>query len=166
MKLIVKPVIVADAGPLIALAKIEQLALLTVLFKSVHIPAYVLHEAAGNMAMAGAAAVRAFADAHATIHDDSVDPIVQTLCIEVDAGEAQAIALAQSLHCGVLMDDLLGRGVAKRLSLPVIGVLGVLLQGKRAGHVAAIRPCVDALTLARYRLSDALVAEVLRLANE
>ncbi len=166
MQLTEKPLIVADAGPLIALAKIEQLALLTVLFKSVHIPAYVLHEAAGNAAMEGAAAVRAFADAHATIHADSVDPIVQTLCIEVDAGEAQAIALAQSLHCGVLMDDLLGRGVAKRLGLPVIGVLGVLLQGKRAGHVAAIRPCLDALTLARYRLSDALVAEVLRLANE
>ena len=161
-----KPLIVADAGPLIALAQIEQLSLLTVLFTSVHIPAYVLHEAAGNTAMAGAAAVRAFAEAHATIHDDSVDPIVQTLCIEVDAGEAQAIALAQSLHCGVLMDDLLGRAVAKRLGLPVIGVLGVLLPGKRGGHVAAIRPCVDALTLARYRLSDALVAEVLRLADE
>lgn len=101
-----KSLIVADAGPLIALAKIEQLALLTVLFESVRIPAYVLHEAAGDVAMAGATAVRAFAAAHATILDDGVDPIVQSLCIEVDAGEAQAIALAQSLHCRVLMSTL------------------------------------------------------------
>ena len=161
-----KAIIVADAGPLIALAKIEQLALLLALFAEVHLPAYVLHEAAGNILMAGAAAVRAFADAHATIHDDSVDPIVQRLCVEIDAGEAQAVALAQSLHCGVLMDDLLGRGVAKRLGLPVIGVLGVLLQGKRAGHIAAIRPCLDALVLARYRVSEMLVAEVLKQADE
>lgn len=161
-----KGIIVADAGQLIALAKIEQLTLLSALFAEVHMPAYVLHEAAGNLALAGAAAVRVFADANATIHDDSVDPIVQRLCVEIDAGEAQAIALAKSLHCGVLMDDLLGRGVAKRLGLPVIGVLGVLLQGKRAGQIAAIRPCLDALVVARYRVSDALIAEVLKQANE
>ena len=161
-----KAIIVADAGPLIALAKIEQLTLLPALFSEVHVPAYVLHEATGNLLMPRAAALRTFADAHATIHDDSVDPLVQRLCVEIDAGEAQAIALAQSLHCGVLMDDLLGRGVAKRLGLPVIGVLGVLLQGKRAGHVAAIRRSLDALVLARYRVSDTLMAEVLRQANE
>ena len=161
-----KAIIVADAGPLIALAKIEQLALLSALFAEVHIPAYVLQEAAGNILMPDAATVRAFADAHATIHDDSVEPIVQRLCVEIDAGEAQAIALAQSLRCGVLMDDLLGRGVAKRLGLPVIGVLGVLLQGKRAGQIAAIHPSLDALVIARYRVSDSLIAEVLLQANE
>ena len=161
-----KAIIVADVGPLIALAKIDQLALLPAIFAEVRIPAYVLHEASGNTAMTGAAAVRKFADAHATIHDDSVDPIVQRLYVEIDAGEAQAIALAQSLHCGVLMDDLLGRGVAKRLGLPVIGGLGVLLQGKRAGHIDAIRPHLDALVIARYRVSDTLIAEVLKQANE
>lgn len=161
-----KAVIVADAGPLIALAKIDQVTLLPALFAEVHIPAYVLQEAAGNILMPGAAAVRAFADAHATIHDDSVDPVVQRLCVEIDAGEAQAIALAQSLRCGVLIDDLLGRGVAKRMGLPVIGVLGVLLQAKRAGHIAAIRPSLDALVLARYRVSDTLIAAVLKQANE
>ena len=161
-----KAIIVADAGPLIALAKIAQLTLLSALFAEVHIPAYVLQEAAGNILMPDAATVRAFADAHATIHDDSVDPVVQRLCVEIDAGEAQAIALAQSLSCGVLMDDLLGRGVAKRLRLPVIGVLGVLLQGKRAGHIATIRPSLDALVIARYRVSDSLIAEVLLQANE
>lgn len=88
-------IIVGDAGPLIALAKIEHLTLLSALFAEVHMPAYVLHEAAGNLLMPGAAAVRAFADAHATIHDDSVDPLVQRLCVEIDAGEAQAIALAR-----------------------------------------------------------------------
>lgn len=161
-----KAIIVADAGPLIALAKIEQLALLSTLFNEIHMPAYVLHEAAGNARMAGAALVSAFADSHATIHEDSVDPIVQRLSVEIDVGEAQAIALAQSLRCGVLMDELLGRGVAKRLGLPVIGVLGVLLQGKRSGHIAAVRPSLDALVLARYRVSDALIKEVLKQADE
>jgi uncharacterized protein len=161
-----KAIIVADAGPLIALAKIGQLALLPALFEDIHIPAQVLQEAAGNIALAGAATVREFAATQATIHADRVDALVQRLCVEIDAGEAQAIVLAKALKCGVLMDDLLGRGVAKRLGLPVVGVLGVLLQGKRTGLIEAVRPSLDALVLARYRVSISLITEVLRLADE
>lgn len=161
-----KPVIVADAGPLIALAKIGHIDLLSALFERVHIPAKVLHEAADNSALPGATAVREFAETFGVIHDDRDSEFVQLLLQEVDAGEAQAIALAKELGCTVFIDDRAGRDAAKRSGLPVIGVLAVLLQGKRSGHLTAIRPRLDALTNARYRISQALIDEVLRLADE
>lgn len=161
-----RPVIVADAGPLIALAKIGQIELLNVLFEHVHIPAKVLFEAAGNSALAGATAVRTFAETFGVIHDDRDSEFVQLLQKEVDAGEAQAIALARELGCSVLIDDRAGRSVAKRFALPVIGVVGVLLQGKRSGHIASVRPCLNALTQARYHVKQGLIDEALRLAGE
>lgn len=62
--------------------------MLSALFAEDHIPACVLHEAAGNMAMAGATEVRAFADAHAAIHDHSVNPIARRRCAEIEAEQA------------------------------------------------------------------------------
>ncbi len=161
-----KPVIVADAGPLIALAKIELLQLLSALFDEIHIPSHVLHEATDNIALAGAPAVREFAAAHARVHEDRSDDLVQRLRIEIDEGEAQAVALAQTLGCGVLMDDLLGRAVAKRVGVHAIGVAGVLLLAKRERLIERVKPCIKALTAVHYHLSQSLIAEVLRLADE
>jgi predicted nucleic acid-binding protein len=159
-------VIVADAGPLIALAKIEQLQLLSALFDQVHIPSYVLHEATDNIALAGAPAVRDFAIAHARVHENLDNDFVQRLRIEIDEGEAQAVALAQSLRCGVLMDDLLGRRVAKRVRVHAIGVAGVLLLAKRKHLIDQVHPSISALTAVNYHLSQSLIAEILRLADE
>jgi predicted nucleic acid-binding protein len=161
-----RSLIVADAGPLIALAKIEQLSLLTALFAEIHIPAHVLHEATDNIALGGATAVYDFAQMHAHVDEDRSDELVQRLRIEIDEGEAQAVALAKYLGCGVLMDDLLGREVAKRLGIAVVGVPGILLLAKREGLIERVQPCLAALTHVKYHLSRSLVAEVLRLAAE
>ncbi|NJS13232.1 MAG: DUF3368 domain-containing protein [Sphingopyxis sp.] len=157
-----KQVIVADAGPPIALAKIKQLPLLSALFDEIHIPSHVLREATDNIALAGAPAVRDFAAAHAHVHEDRDDNFVQRVRIEIDEGEAQAVALAQTLGCGVLMDDLLGRAVAKRMGVHAIGVAGVLLPAKRERLIDRVKPCVTALTAVNYHLSQTLIAEILR----
>jgi uncharacterized protein len=161
-----KRIIVADAGPLIALAKIERIDLLQSLFKHVHVPEVVLNEAAGDMRKAGAASVLKFVQDVATVHDAHGGDLVNRLSVEIDVGEAHAIALACELKCGVLMDDAIGRNVAKRLGLPVIGVLGVLLHAKRSRKLSSVRECVEKLVEVRYRLSQPLIEEVLRLANE
>jgi predicted nucleic acid-binding protein len=161
-----KRVVVADAGPLIALAKIEQIQLLESIFEHVHVPAIVLQETSGDLRRSGAREVDDFVSRFATVHDTQHSEFIERLCIEIDAGEAQAIAIAQKLKCAVLMDDLLGRGVAKRFGLPVIGVLGVLLQAKREKHISHVRECVEKLIDVRYRLAQPLIDEVLRIAKE
>ena len=89
------------------------------------------------------------------------------LLSDPDRGEAEVIALAQEMEAGlVIIDERLARRHAKRLGLSLTGTLGVLLKAKQLGLVEAISPLVDQLRQGGIRLSDVVVAEVLRLAEE
>ncbi len=105
-------IIVADTGPLIALAKLEQLSLLTALFAEVHIPKTVLAEATAKRGYADAEAIHAFAMAHARLGETIDSPLTTRLLSLLDNGEAQALVLAKQLDCAVLMDEKRGRQVA------------------------------------------------------
>ena len=76
------------------------------------------------------------------------------------------MSLARAFRCGILIDERRGRAVAMAHNLPLFGVLGVLLQARRSGHLARVEPPVAELLAGGYRLSDALVAAVLRAAGE
>ena len=86
----------------------------------------------------------------------------------LDAGEAEAIALALSLPQTTLrIDEVRGRRVATRLGLDVLDTAGVLLRAKRRGLVPAVRPLLDALREQHsFRLSNALYEQVAREAGE
>jgi len=56
--------------------------------------------------------------------------------------------------------------MARRRGIPVVGVAGVLLAAKRRGLLETVQPILLALSRQGYRLSDALITEVLRLAEE
>lgn len=79
------------------------------------------------------------------------------------AGETAALALALESHAdAVLMDESAGRRAAQLLGMPVIGVLGVLLQARKARLLPAIKPVIQRLeTEAGFWLAPALVAEAL-----
>ncbi len=161
-----KPVIVADAGPLIALAKCEQLPLLSKLFGTVHVPHTVLIEATGGKPKPESESIRTFVVDHCIVQPDRDDALVQHLLRRLDAGESQAISWAKHLGCAVLMDEKQGRLMAQAQGLPLFGVLGMLLLAKQAGHLQALTPIVNSLREHRYNLSDALVAAVLQKAGE
>jgi predicted nucleic acid-binding protein len=85
-----------------------------------------------------------------------------------DLGEAESIALAVELHADLLlMDERLGRAEAARFGLRFIGTLAVLIEAKTKGHLPAIKPILDELTIhAGFRVSPALRARVLLEAGE
>jgi predicted nucleic acid-binding protein len=60
-------IIVANTGPLIALARLDQLELLTALFSKIHIPQIVLSEASVNTEYAEAEPILSFAIQHASV---------------------------------------------------------------------------------------------------
>jgi predicted nucleic acid-binding protein len=72
------------------------------------------------------------------------------LALDVDAGELEAICLAQEIHAdAVLMDDRAGRNAAIHCGLAVVGTIGLLEQA--AAHGLIELPS----TLARLRQTNA-----------
>lgn len=161
-----KPIIVADTSPLIALAKLQQLQLLPAVFSSIHLPQQVLDEATCNLQRADARLIRSFAHGHFILHDNVDDEFCTKLRQTLDEGEVQALHLARQLDCGVLMDELSGRQVAQSYQIPVVGVLGILLKAKQSGVIASITPLIAELQREDYRLSASLIQKVLQTAGE
>jgi hypothetical protein len=89
---------------------------------------------------------------------------VQALQQELDAGEAEAIALAVEVGSALLlMDERLGRDTAQHFGIRYTGVLGILIEAKHKGLVQAIKPHLDALRdLAGFHVSEALYQRVLQ----
>jgi uncharacterized protein len=88
--------------------------------------------------------------------------------ISLDPGERAALALARDIHADLLLiDESLGRTVARSLGLRVSGILGVILEAKNFGAVPAIRPILEQLKRkAGFWLDDRTLSEVLSLAGE
>lgn len=56
---------------------------------------------------------------------------VRTLQINLDEGEAQAIALALEMNCDLLlMDERIGTSIARQEGLRTIEIVGVLIKAK------------------------------------
>ena len=164
-----KGIVVSDAGPLIALGRIEQLNLLRQLYQNVLIPPAVHSELRCSADLPGATALRQAIN-DGWINIQSVPVRAKTLSelrLILDAGESEAIALAERVHCRfLLMDERRGRQVAKKRGLTVIGIAGVLLAAKSEGLIETVAPVVNSLSKEGYRLSKSLIAEILRLAKE
>jgi predicted nucleic acid-binding protein len=86
----------------------------------------------------------------------------------VDAGEAEALALAEeSPDSLLLIDELRGRAVASDLGLAVVGTVGILLEAKRRGLIAAVGPLLCRLRDEnKFHLSDRLIRYALATVGE
>jgi len=163
-----RKIIVSDAGPLIALAKLDQLELLFVSFSEVHIPQAVVHEATHNRYRKDSKIIHNFITQNQSviIHNDQDSKTYADYRNILDEGESQALALADSLDCGILIDERLGRQIAKLHHIPVVGVMGLLLQAKTRGRIQSIRPLIEQLLEYDYRLSEQVIHLVLKKAKE
>ena len=159
-------IIVADASPLIALAKLDRLELLNSLFSTLYLPVTVHFEVTSDQARPDARLLKLFLDEHSVPHMDMENSFTQEISRILDAGEIQALALAKELNCGVLMDELRGRKVAQRYEIKTVGILGLLMQSKRQGLVNEVAPLIEELQAQNYRLSANLIKSVLEHVGE
>jgi predicted nucleic acid-binding protein len=137
-------VVVSDTSPLRALAHLEHVNWLEAMFQRVLVPPAVVLE------------LRNPPVSYRPV-DISIWPFlemrsprdlgrVEELRSMLDAGEAEAIALAEELRAEVvLVDELAGREVAHRCGFTVLGTLGVLVRAKERGFLSAVAPLLDRL---------------------
>jgi len=157
--------VVADAGPLIALARIEGLGILRGVFRRVLVPPAVFSELEVTSVRPGAVAL-ADAVAQGWLRRAKIDRVPARLGHALDPGEAEAIALAKQRGMLLLIDERRGRTAARLERVPIIGTGALFVVAKRRGLLPEVRPVLDALIESGYRLSPSLVTEILNLAGE
>ena len=131
-----KPVL-TNAGPLIALGKLNRLDLLVELYGQVQTSREVYNEVVTQGLARGAPdalTVRLFWERHnwplidvrPSISSGYIPPVA------LDAGEIETLALAQTMTDPlVLLDDEVAREEARRLKLQIRGTVGILVQAYR-----------------------------------
>lgn len=163
-----EPPIVADAGPLIGLARIGLLSLLQDLYGTVVIPTAVSVELRTIEDRPGSRALLKALE-EGWLQPEEIRPSgdLEILLQVLGRGEAEAILLADQRPCRFLfLDEKRGRAVARRRGIQVVGTGGILLAAKQKGLLDSVSPVLDRLAAAGYRLSLDLRAEVLRRAGE
>jgi len=152
--------VVSDTSPLLNLALIDRLDLLTAQFSGVTVPQQVWDELTDGED--GLEALRGVRDGGflQLVEVEQSDLYVE-LRHELDVGETAAICYAVEENADlVLLDERDGRRVARRHDLDVTGVIGVLLRGAKAGAVD-LEHELDDLREAGFWISDDLYSRIL-----
>lgn len=156
-----KSVIIADSGPLISLAILGKLDLLRNLYPTVMVPPAVWHEVTEKgKGMPGSLEVSRL---EWLIIKEPQPQTLTPLSILVDPGEAEAIALAQTIDDSiVLLDDAQARRVAERFDIPRIGTIGLLRKAKKKGLIDQLKPQIEILKENNIYISQNLIDAVLK----
>jgi predicted nucleic acid-binding protein len=156
---------ISNTSPLLYLHLTKQLDLLLQLYSTVYVPPAVKAE------------LQAGAERGVDVpHVDALSwvqimPLASATSIpivmDLGRGEAEVIALGlEHPDSRLILDDALGRRIARLHKLQITGTVGVVVKAKQAGLLPAVAPILFALQEAGLWLSDALVTEVLRQAGE
>ena len=154
-------IVVADTTPIITLIKLNHLDLLHQLFDDVNIPKAVYEELTSNINYLNEADIILKCEFLTCI--DSIDRQTTKFLRKVmnlDAGESEAIALADEISADLLIiDERKGRNVAKKLGIKFIGTIGILLQAFDMKLLSKldIVECVKILKQCNIRISESLI---------
>ena len=161
-------VVVADAGPLIALAVGEVLSQSIAMLGKVLVPQAVLDECLAEPNAAGATTIRELvrSQAFGLIANSEIASLDDAFARGLGSGEAAVLAYA-SLHGHIaLIDERRARQVAMRMKLPIIGTGTIVLALKAQKHIASVMPVLQLWKAHGYHLSASIAAEIIERAGE
>lgn len=158
--------VISDTSPIRALHWLGELHLLEELFGAVAVPPAVASELKRPRLRYPAIDVTTL-DFVQVVCPASAE-LVQKLQENLDPGESEALALALEDSASILLvDDLPARHKAEELGVTIVGTLGILLRGKQANLIPALKPLIDRLrNELGFFLSDEIVSLVLSRAGE
>ena len=175
-----KRIVIADAGPLIALVGIGKLDLLPRLFGSVSITTQVAQEMItggpfpdfGVLQAALSQPWLSKVDIADLLPDDWLDQCKTLMNLyQIDMGESSAMVLAGYVQAQgatplLVMDDFRGRVAAQHAGMSMIGTAGLLLLAKQVAAIPSVKTLLLAIRQNGYFVSDRLIEGASRLAGE
>lgn len=155
--------IVVNASPLIVLARASRLDLLRNLGAPIHVPAAVVEEV--GVHSDEAARLLKTLDWLIAVPNVEIVPLIRAW----DLGEGESAVLEWAFKnrpSHAVLDDYAARRLAKVLSIPVTGTLGLALIAKKRGLIPEARPLVEDFLEAGLYLSPSIVERALNLVGE
>ena len=157
--------VVCNTSPIQYLYQLDLLHILPSLAKQVTVPPAVTEELAQGRALGVSLPDPTTLD-WVTVRRPASE-IALPLVTDIGPGETEVLMLAlESRHAVAVLDDALARRVAETLGLRLTGTLGLLIDAKHAGLIAAVAPLLDKLDSLRFRLAVHTRLAVLKLAGE
>ena len=154
-------IVIADASPLITLARVGGLSWLEQLFTEVMVTEVVLAEVLTGRYPATEAPIRQALTAGwlQTVAITTTDPALPDL----DEGEASSIRLALSRNgpALLLIDERSGRAVAQDLGLSVAGTAAVIGMARQRDLITSARQVFADLHASDFRIAPAVIKAVL-----
>lgn len=136
------------------------------LFDAVFLPESVKQEVLPGKAVRGEEAITHAIDAGwLKVWPDPIEPLLD---IDLDTGETDCINLGLSHVDEVLLiiDERAGRAVAKEKELRVIGTAAIIGIAKKQGLITSAREVFEVLHASDFRISAAVINQVLVNVNE
>ena len=159
--------LVADAGPLIALAVADVLPLVVRQFE-LCVPQAVLNQCLADPYGPGAGLILEVSNGagFTIIPEEATMTLDSAYAMGLGSGEVAVLSYAQQHSQVALIDERRARRVAQRLGVAVVGSGAVLVALKASGAMASIRPVLVAWYKHGYFLSPALQKQLLAAAGE
>lgn len=154
-------IVISDTTPIISLIKMKRLNLLKDLFGNVQIPKAVYNELVSNSIFKSEAEqVKSceFIQKVELSNTSSVDLLRRST--NLDAGESEAIILADSIVGSILLvDEEKGRKVAKNMGLNIMGTIGILMAAYEEHLLDSneIEFCIEVIHNSQLRISEKLI---------
>jgi uncharacterized protein len=156
--------VIINTSPLFYLHQVDRLDLLETLYTTITTPTAVQREL-----QAGQVQGLSIPDLEQLnwVNIASANAAFLPNVIDLGEGEAEVIALGiENPGSLLILDDALGRRIARLNQLTCTGTLGVLIRAKELGHLDQVRPVIQRLQDQGMWLSQSVIDTILKLAGE
>ena len=154
-------ILIADSSALVALAIVDKLDTLEILFGSVYIPTAVFNE----ISKKDKPESKKLTDYCKSRVIDVTEQV--NFNISLGLGESEAIVLYKEKNADFLLcDDKKAKKFAKTFGINTIGSLGILLKAKEKKLIDSISPLLELLKESNIFIDDKTFALVLKMAGE
>lgn len=158
-------IIVSDTTPLMTLLKCNQLTLLNKMYGTVLIPPAVYSELTENSLYAEEAEIiknASFLEVRKITNPERVQFLLNSTGL--DLGETEAIVLAENTKADLLlMDEVMGRMIAKQMGFTIAGAIGILIAARTEGLISSeeVKAIVNKLRSSGQHIGEPLLKKLL-----